>query len=291
MYPLHYANLFPPFPRTNRVFVAMGFAKEFDHRWENVIKPGIGRIDAGGGRLEAYRVDANVVGDSILTEILDGISNARLVLADVSTAHSSGGVTFRNANVMYEVGIAHSLRLPEEVLLFRSDKDRLLFDLANIRVNEYTPDTETAQATEKVVNAVFEALKELDLRKAAYVKRAAESLDGGSCALLLQSVTSAGSIAHPQSATFGEVMSNAAPLGAISRMLELGVLKFDGFKLTGENLTVHPSALPYNYRVTDFGRAVFGYLLAKSGFDDPQIQERLAKMASEVAARNPSNQG
>jgi hypothetical protein len=131
MYPNTYLSLFPPFPRNDKVFVAMSFDEKFRARWDKVICPAVSRIERRGNRLEAFRVDARKISDSILTEILSGISTARLVLADVSTIKKVENKPIRNGNVMYEVGIAHAARLPEEVLLFRSDNDPLLFDMAN----------------------------------------------------------------------------------------------------------------------------------------------------------------
>ena len=66
-----------------------------------------------------------------LTKVLNGVTDARLILCDISSVAKVAGNPFRNGNVMYEVGIAHACRLPEEVLLFRSDRDDLLFDVTN----------------------------------------------------------------------------------------------------------------------------------------------------------------
>ena len=41
MFPNHYFGLFPPFPRNNRVFVAMSFDEQFKDRWQNVLVPAI----------------------------------------------------------------------------------------------------------------------------------------------------------------------------------------------------------------------------------------------------------
>src|SRR5688572_24479525 len=132
MYPAAFFGLFPPFPRTDQVFVAMSFAPQFDARWRDVIQPAIRRISANNIRQEPRRVDASIVGDSILTEILQGVSQSRLVFADITSRNHLGAEPVRNANVMYEVGLAHAVRLPEEVLLFRSDADPLLFDVAQV---------------------------------------------------------------------------------------------------------------------------------------------------------------
>jgi hypothetical protein len=161
MYPSHFFGLFPPFPREDNVFVAMSFASRFDQRWNEVIAPAIHRVLRNEVPLEPLRVDSRKVSDSILTEILDGISKSRLVLADITTVGKLDGTPIRNGNVMYEVGIAHAVRLPEEVLLFRSDKDALLFDTSSVRVNEYQPETSPDEARDIVASAILDAFREM----------------------------------------------------------------------------------------------------------------------------------
>src|ERR1700722_12309898 len=103
MYPNTFFSMFPPFPRNNKIFVAMSFDPQFDARWRGVIEPAV--VNAG---FDPHRVDNRTVSDSILTEILDGISNASLILADISTIGELNGKPIRNANVLYEVGLAHA---------------------------------------------------------------------------------------------------------------------------------------------------------------------------------------
>jgi hypothetical protein len=276
LYPAHYANLFPPFPRNNKVFVAMSFAKEFEHRWEKVIKPGIARVRKNNVPLEAHRVDIRVVGDSILTEILDGITTARLILADVTTLHTLNGTSCRNSNVMYEVGIAHALRLPEEVLLFRSDNDRLLFDLSNVRINSYDPGRDEAGARDKIANGVINALKEVDHRKSLFVQRAAEMIDGLCVDLLILASENNGILEQPRNNNIADSISNLRYQSAFERMLELGILSFENFKLTEELLNAGPNTpTPYVYRVTPFGDSVMELLMSKIGFDDPKLADRV----------------
>jgi hypothetical protein len=102
MYPAHGLQLFPPFPRNDRVFVAISFDPRLEQRWEQVIAAGI--QDAG---LEPFRVNIPKTSGSIPAEIIQGISQARLVLGDVTALDG-----IRNGNVMYEIGIAHTCRLP-----------------------------------------------------------------------------------------------------------------------------------------------------------------------------------
>ncbi len=117
-----------------QIFVAMSFSPKFDARYKTVIAPAIEGIIVNQVPLKAYRVDASKSGDSILTDIMDGIAHSEMVLADVSSAgiDSVTGQPYRNGNVMYEVGIALACRQSEEVLLIRDDNDRFLFDVSTI---------------------------------------------------------------------------------------------------------------------------------------------------------------
>src|SRR5689334_10021836 len=117
-----YSSLFEHEKRAE-VFVIMSFAPEFDDRWLRVIQPFI-RQDL---RLTPNRVDYNVSGESIVHDILDGIAHAKLVLADITSSPMRDAQDQiwpqRNGNVMWELGIAHVMRLPDEVVVIRSDND------------------------------------------------------------------------------------------------------------------------------------------------------------------------
>src|SRR5262245_50584462 len=114
MYPYQYFSLFPSFPRENKVFVAMSFRSLFNKRWESVISPAIKKVQRNNIPLEPHRVDSRRVSDSILTEILTGISSALVIFADISSLGTIEDKPIRNGNVMYEIGLAHATRLPEE---------------------------------------------------------------------------------------------------------------------------------------------------------------------------------
>ena len=157
MYPAQVFSLFPPFPRENKVFVAMSFDPRFDARWNNVIKPGIAAISVNDEPLEACRVDTRQVSDSMMTDILRGISHCRLIFADVTTLGRRGNYTIRSGNVLYEIGLAHAVLQPEQVLIFRSDNESMLFDVSSNCVNLYDPDGEAEIARRKVTDSVIDA--------------------------------------------------------------------------------------------------------------------------------------
>jgi len=134
VHPQSYLKTFWRLELRPQVFVAMSFAPQYESRFKQVIAPAIQSLIVEGQRLEPYRVDISKTGDSILTDISDGIAHSRLVLADVSSIgrDSVTSEPFRNANVMYEIGIALACRQPTDVLLIRDDRDKFLFDVSTI---------------------------------------------------------------------------------------------------------------------------------------------------------------
>lgn len=104
------------------VFCAMPFAPEFDSVFFELIAPAV--ADAG---LTVLRTDQEETLKPIDRRIRDGIRNSALVLGDT---------TGLNPNVMYEIGLAHSLK--KDTLLLRHDDGALPFDLRNIEVLQYS---------------------------------------------------------------------------------------------------------------------------------------------------------
>src|SRR5260370_19407455 len=259
MYPSTLFSLFPAFPQEDKVFVAMSFAPEFQARWEQVIAPSIRSIRHNDQPLESVRVDIGKVSDSILTEILSGIGTSRLVVADVTQIGQVNGKPVRNANVMYEVGLAQAVRLPEEVLLFRSDKEPLLFDLANVRVNHYDPDGQPAAARGQVASAIVSALKAVALTRHLAVARAAASLDHTSFMVLAEAQNEQG-IAHPMTRTMGQALSNVRRERAIERLLEMAAIRARFGKLTVARLDEgagQAAGEGVRYPTAEFGDAIF----------------------------------
>ena len=159
------------------VFVAMSFDDAHEDRFQNVMRPAIENIHVRGTPLSAKRVDLSKTGDSILTEIMDGIAHAELILADVSTAgrDSKTGNPYRNANVMYEVGLALACRQTTEVLLVRDDQDPFLFDVSDIP-HRHIDFTDHEQATRMLHESLVGRLQERKLLDDARLRIAARTL-------------------------------------------------------------------------------------------------------------------
>jgi chromosome segregation and condensation protein ScpB len=155
----------------------MSFDPRFAARFADVIQPAIEAEPIDGVHLLAQRVDISKTGDSILTEIVNGIAHARLVLADISVIDEGRytQVPIRNANVMYEVGIALACRAPSDVLLVRDDNKALLFDLSTIptiQIDFQNVDT----AVDLLRKAIVDRVSESTLLADARVRLAAQSL-------------------------------------------------------------------------------------------------------------------
>ncbi len=134
MYPNAFLETYWGMDLKPQIFVAMSFAPQYDDRFNQVILPAIQGIAINKVKLTAYRVDISKSGDSILTDIMDGIAHSQMIVADISSIGKDtvSGIPYRNANVMYEVGIALACRQPNEVLLLRDDSDKFLFDVSMI---------------------------------------------------------------------------------------------------------------------------------------------------------------
>jgi hypothetical protein len=106
---------------SNLCFVMMPIRPEFDSVYHTLIKPVTERFG-----LTVVRADEMYGAGPILEQIRVGIQQSRLCVADV---------TGRNPNVLYELGIAHTLNKPT-VLLAQSTQD-LVFDLSAFRTIVY----------------------------------------------------------------------------------------------------------------------------------------------------------
>ena len=193
-------------------------------------------------------------GESVVKDILDGIAHARLVLADITSSRmtDADGLDWpqRNGNVMWEVGIAHTMRLPDEVLMVRSDNDESIFDLTQFRAFQYDP-SNVSQARRLLKALGQDRLKSLDQSKSDYVRRCAEALTSVATKNLLFGVPHDGSRFQVEW-TLGTSVS-------WSPLFELGLVR-------GASFTAVPGPKPVTYDIqtdcviTPLGQWVVGHI-------------------------------
>jgi nucleoside 2-deoxyribosyltransferase len=104
-------------------FVIMSFAPEQRGVYDAVIKPTF-EEDLGW---ECWRVDERRGAGNIVRQIVEGIAQATLVVADLTALQS---------HVLYELGVAHTLGVPVLTLAQRGG-EAMPFDLRSYRYLEY----------------------------------------------------------------------------------------------------------------------------------------------------------
>lgn len=93
----------------------------FTKIYEQIIKPAV--KEAG---YEPYRVDENLICDSIITKIFDAIQECPMAICDLSN---------RNPNVLYELGLRQAYDKP--VVLIQDEKTERIFDISGISTVTY----------------------------------------------------------------------------------------------------------------------------------------------------------
>lgn len=276
MHPNTFLNSFWRLELRPQVFVAMSFAPQYDDRFNNVISKAINNINIKGVQLIPYRVDISKTGDSILTDISDGIAHSRFILADISTIgkDSVTGEPYRNSNVMYEVGIALASRQPCDILLIRDDKANLLFDVSTIP--HLTIDfTDKPNAIKILTNSMVERLKEQTHIYNAKLKMTVDSLSGEEIILLKQNKD------YKESHVWGKPVDGISSWysTATTRLLDKNIIKLAG---------QFPEDKPA-FQFTPLGFYIMKLINSKLTTYKPDIIEEKPKDTNPVSSDNKSS--
>jgi hypothetical protein len=130
-----------------RCFVLMPFAPKYTEVYEQVYRP-----ICENNNVECWRVDEIARPGSITKDIVEGIIEADIVIADL---------TSKNPNVFYELGIAHSIG--NKTIMTSQSKDDVPFDIASYRVIFYEQTISgSKELAKKLDSAIKELLKALD---------------------------------------------------------------------------------------------------------------------------------
>src|SRR4051812_6902313 len=118
MHPNAYLRSFWRLELRPQIFVAMSFDETYRSRYEKVIAPAVSRLSVNGKRLSPYRVDTSKSGDSILTDIMEGVSHCQMIVADLSSMgrDSKTGAGYRTETLCMKS--ASHLRAVSRVMCF-----------------------------------------------------------------------------------------------------------------------------------------------------------------------------
>jgi len=115
-----------------RAFVIMPFDQEFDEVYTELIAKPL--EEAGYGVQRADDVEAR---QNVLADVVRGIAEADLIVADVTTA---------NPNVFYELGLAHAMGVPTVLIAQQESAEEIPFDLRQYRTEFYDTHFHRAKA-------------------------------------------------------------------------------------------------------------------------------------------------
>ena len=123
IYPKQFINDKIPIEK-NRCFMLMPFSPEFDYIYGTIKK------DLNDNGLICNRADEIAGSKPILNKILTEILKSRYIIADL---------TAYNPNVFYELGIAHSFKDAQNILMIKQKSSKIPFDLTHLTYIEYNP--------------------------------------------------------------------------------------------------------------------------------------------------------
>lgn len=118
------------------VFMLMPFREPYNSIYQTIIRPVIGSLNLTIRRGDEFSSVNNVV----INDVWAAINGCKLVLADITEV---------NANVFYELGIAHTLGKPTLLLTQATDADAVPFDVRHLRYTRYTNTIEGGEVLAK----------------------------------------------------------------------------------------------------------------------------------------------
>jgi hypothetical protein len=107
--------------KADSCFILMPFRQPFDEYFDEIFVPAV-----TAARMQALRGDSLFRGSPIMADVWSLIRHAKLLIAELTTL---------NANVFYELGLAHAIGKP--VILVSETINDVPFDLRQLRVLNY----------------------------------------------------------------------------------------------------------------------------------------------------------
>ncbi|MHA1401380.1 MAG: hypothetical protein ACTSQE_13610 [Candidatus Heimdallarchaeaceae archaeon] len=131
----------------NFVFVLMPFKEDLTEIYENIVKPTVESLN-----LICRKADDLKTNNVIILDIWKAICESRLIIADL---------TELNPNVMYELGIAHTVG-KETILIYQKpeERQRFPFDITHIRRIEYENTASGGKKLEKDLRKTIQNILE-----------------------------------------------------------------------------------------------------------------------------------
>jgi len=232
------------------LYVFMSFSELYNQKFD-LIK----EVAKDHFRERADRADCSEGSNVIMTDVMNGIANSKMLLFDLSddSKHDQNCKEKTCQNVLYELGIAHSIREPEDIILIRKKSDiKVPFDIFDVRRDQYEGELDPSWLKEKIERA----LKNQEWHKSKRVVAAIKSLDPYAAEILNEfgrypernSNFNLQQVIDTLLMFKGLVMSYAEATTTLGRLVDLGIIRFE--------LAIHGVDAHHSYSFTQFGRMI-----------------------------------
>jgi len=212
MYPKHFFERFWESEQKNQIFVGTAFDTNLDARFSV-----IDLVAKELGLDKAFRVGLDKEANSINDKIFDAIANSKMLIFDISDDSRKGHI---NENVIYELGIAHAIREPSDIVIIKKKTDQkceLPFDIQGININFFDNDLKN----EDLKKIIKSAMENQEWHKSKRVRVAAESLDENGLMLMNSIGRRPIGFNHFNSSSFDYNIKTS-----VLRLVDLGIVRF-----------------------------------------------------------------
>lgn len=238
------------FTNMKEIFIAMSFDNQYENVYTDLIIPSIKKLNTElkkEEQLSIYRAKDPKYTRSGWIDILEHLYTARIVL---------GVLSGDNANVFYELGIAHATQQIERQLLIAEKDYKPKFDLKDLIYTKYDPDNLSASADE-LCDSIRDTLKLYDIKKDRLLSKAKKKLSYYEFELMLKYGCKSHWAVSPKSTDLDTI--NGLAYLCHAELIYLATVP-------------RGKAIEYSYWWTDLGNAVLNRLEI---IDDVEMNKRM----------------
>lgn len=228
-------------------FVIMPFAERFDSIYRRIRQT----LAEEPVYIDCVRGD-DIRRSNIIDTIVRSIAESEYIIADLTGSNEG-----LNANVFYEVGITHSIKDADKVLLISQNVDELPFDIRQLRCVEYRPSASGMKALKRELQQTF------DVPRNAYRFRLSE----GESLTLSERITGRERNLFRLTFTFAFSGSDGIKVRTIYEEVSFDELASDGHyqeNYIGRGHRVELEIVPWTLQLVESGRSAASLLLERN---------------------------
>lgn len=261
------------------VFVVMPFANQYDPVYDNLVQPAVASAAKSLNRsLSSYRTKGDLRTTSGWIEVMEHLFTAQIVLGVLTTEV--------NANVQYELGIAHSTQPIRRQVLIAEESYEPAFDTKDVIFMKYSPSS-LGNSVADLADRIKTALREWEVEQENIVSHAIAKLTPFEFEIVMQWASMPNfAVATSGSGPTDYERHVAQAYGHDKRYMQrvfqrhcdaIGRLQRNG--LLGLNTRAVPPRVEFSYWWTDLGNLV----LFKFGLiDQTERQSRYERMPTHL---------